>query len=160
MLFFCSGRQKEVHASPSSTDFSGTAESNEIERPEGTKKAKDRKRKSSESTELMKDFFKNLQGQFNLEANSTGQIFNIRREELEIQREKTQAIKEKTEAIKEKNRIKVWENESRILATNLDGLTGQAREVMQMQQQEIMKKWASQFGGVVLVQGLIINLRS
>ena len=95
-----------------------------------------------------------------MEANSSVQVYNIRREELDATREKTQAMKEKTETLKEKNRIKRMETESRIIATNLDGLTGQARELMKMQQEEIMKKWASQFGGVLLIQILIIKVIS
>jgi hypothetical protein len=140
-------RAKEVQASPATTDSPDNADSNMTERPEGSKKTKDRKRKSSEATELMKDFFKNLHGQFNMETNSSARLENIRREELDVAREKTEAIKAKTEALKEKNRIKLWEAESKIMATNLDGLTGQSREFMRMQQEQIMKKWGSQYRG-------------
>ena len=53
-------RAKEVQSSPASIDSPDTAESNEVERPEGLKKTKERKKKSSESTELMNDFLKKI----------------------------------------------------------------------------------------------------
>ncbi|KAF5203829.1 hypothetical protein FRX31_006584, partial [Thalictrum thalictroides] len=136
-------REDTIQASEASPGDGG---SNEPERPEGSKKAKEKKRKSVESVQLMQDYFQKLEGRFDLEDTATNDTLELRRQELEATRQKTDATREKTEAIKERNRIKLYEMEAKILATDLDGLTGVAREVMRRRQEEVTAKWAREYG--------------
>ncbi|KAF5191345.1 hypothetical protein FRX31_019068, partial [Thalictrum thalictroides] len=117
-----------------SQDSPGDVASNEPERPEGSKKSKEKKRKTFESVQVMQEYFQKLEGRFDLEDSASNDQLELRRQELE-------ASREKTEALKEKNRIKLFETESKIIATDLDGLTGVAREVMRRKQEEITAKW-------------------
>ena len=124
---------------PSTPTTPGTDGSGTIERPEGSKKSKARKRKNFDGVELMQEFFKNIQGRFNIDENSESSNVTLRREELELSRLKL-------EALEEKNRIKVYQTESKILATNLNHLTGAAREAMRLKQKQIAKKWEQLYG--------------
>ena len=126
--------------SPSTPTIPGTDGSGTIERPEGSKKSKARKRKNSDGVELMHEFFKSVHGRFNIDENSESSNVTLRREELELGRAKL-------EALEEKNCIKVYQTESKILATNLNHLTGAAREAMRMKQELIAKKWEQLYGG-------------
>jgi hypothetical protein len=60
-----------------------------------------------------------------MEDNSDASNVTLSREELEVARMKA-------EALAERNRIRLYETETKILATNLDLLSGPAREVMKM----------------------------
>jgi hypothetical protein len=129
---------------PNTPTTPGTDGSGEVQRPEGSKKSKARKRKNFDGMELMQEFFKHVQGRFNMDDNSESSNATLRREELELERMR---MKQDADAQAEKNRIKIYQTESKILSTNLDLLTGPARAVMRMKQEQIAKKWEQLYGG-------------
>jgi hypothetical protein len=126
-------------STPNTPTTPGTDGSGEVQRPEGSKKSKARKRKTSDSMELMQNFFKNVESHFNMDDNFESSNVSLRREELEV-------AQMKAEALTERNRLKIYETESRILATNLNLLTGPARKAMRLKQEQVAKKWEQQYG--------------
>ncbi|KAF5188508.1 hypothetical protein FRX31_021906 [Thalictrum thalictroides] len=133
----------DLFPTQASQDSPDDVASNEPERPEGLKKSKEIKSKSSEYVQVIQDYFQKFEGRFDLKDSSNNDQLELRHQELET-------FREKTEALKEKNRIRLFETESKIIATDLDGLIGVAREVMRRNQEEITAKWARELGEVLV----------